>query len=202
MVARKWQAAVPILQEHPGFARAFMPDSRAPRTGELFRFPDAARTLRLLAEQGPRAFYEGEIAEATVRFAGQTGGSLTLRDLANYQPEWVEPVSQRYRGYDVHELPPNGQGIAALIALGILEQFDIAGMGLDSADAQHLQIEAMKLAFADVWRYVADPASMEVTPEQMLDPCLSPSLYLPLSSSFSTVPFSTRLLPRGVISAR
>jgi gamma-glutamyltranspeptidase/glutathione hydrolase len=147
-----------------------MPDSRAPRTGELFRFPDAARTLRLLAEQGPRAFYEGEIAEATVRFAGQTGGSLTLRDLANYQPEWVEPVSQRYRGYDVHELPPNGQGIAALIALGILEQFDIAGMGLDSADAQHLQIEAMKLAFADVWRYVADPASMEVTPEQMLDP--------------------------------
>jgi gamma-glutamyltranspeptidase/glutathione hydrolase len=105
-----------------------------------------------------------------VRFAGQTGGSLTLRDLANYQPEWVEPVSQRYRGYDVHELPPNGQGIAALIALGILEQFDIAGMGLDSADAQHLQIEAMKLAFADVWRYVADPASMEVTPEQMLDP--------------------------------
>lgn len=170
MVARKWQAAAPILSNQPGFASTFMPQGRAPETGSLFRFPSAARTLRLLADQGARAFYEGEIAEATVRWSQQHGGSLTLRDLAAYEPEWVTPVSQRYRGYDVHEIPPNGQGIAALIALGILEQFDLASLPLDGVDVQHLQIEAMKLAFADVYQYVADPAAMDVTPEQMLDP--------------------------------
>ena len=169
MVARKWQAAVPALTQQPGFADIFMPDGRAPQTGELFRFSSAAKTLRLLADQGPRAFYEGEIADAIVRWSQQTGGSMTLRDLQVYQPEWVTPISQQYRGYDVHEIPPNGQGIAALIALGILEQFDLASLALDGVDAQHLQIEAMKLAFADVYRYVADPASMEITPQQMLD---------------------------------
>ncbi|KAA9002712.1 gamma-glutamyltransferase [Affinibrenneria salicis] len=169
MVARKWQAAVPILAQQPGFADAFMPGGRAPQTGELFRFPAAAKTLRLLADQGARAFYEGEIAESIVNWSQQTGGSLTLQDLQAYQPEWVTPISQRYRGYEVHEIPPNGQGIAALIALGILERFDLAGLALDGVDVQHLQIEAMKLAFADVYRYVADPASMEITPQQMLD---------------------------------
>lgn len=169
MVARKWLAAVPALTQQPGFADVFMPDGRAPQTGELFRFSSAAKTLRLLADQGPRAFYEGEIADAIVRWSQQTGGSMTLRDLQVYQPEWVTPISQQYRGYDVHEIPPNGQGIAALIALGILEQFDLASLALDGVDAQHLQIEAMKLAFADVYRYVADPTSMEITPQQMLD---------------------------------
>ncbi|BES85425.1 gamma-glutamyltranspeptidase [Pectobacterium araliae] len=169
MVARKWQAAVPALENQPGFSSVFMPGLRAPQTGELFRFPAAAKALRLLADQGARAFYEGEIADATVRWAQQHGGSLTHQDLANYQPEWVTPLSQRYRGYDVHEIPPNGQGIAALIALGILEHFDLASLALDGVDAQHLQIEAMKLAFADVYRYVADPKSMELTPQQMLD---------------------------------
>ncbi|MFK3707280.1 gamma-glutamyltransferase [Klebsiella sp. NPDC088457] len=169
MVARKWQAAVPLLTHQPGFADAFMPDGRAPQTGESFRFPSAARTLRLLADQGARAFYEGEVADAIVNWSQQTGGSLTLQDLQAYQPEWVTPISQRYRGYDVHEIPPNGQGIAALIALGILQQFDLASLALDGVDAQHLQIEAMKLAFADVYRYVADPGSMEITPQQMLD---------------------------------
>ncbi|VDR26284.1 Putative gamma-glutamyltransferase ywrD [Raoultella terrigena] len=105
MVARKWQAAVPLLAQQPGFADVFMPDGRAPQTGELFRFPAAARTLRLLADQGARAFYEGEMADAMVNWSQQTGGSLTLQDLQAYQPEWVTPVSQRYRGYDVHEIP-------------------------------------------------------------------------------------------------
>ncbi|MCW2483621.1 gamma-glutamyltransferase, partial [Candidatus Symbiopectobacterium sp. NZEC135] len=169
MVARKWQAAVPILAQQPGFADAFMPNGHAPQTGEIFRFPSAAKTLRTLADQGARAFYEGEIAEAIVGWSQQTGGSLTLQDLRAYQPEWVTPISQQYRGHEVHEIPPNGQGIAALIALGILEQFDLQSLTLDGVDVQHLQIEAMKLAFADVYRYVADPASMEVTPQQMLD---------------------------------
>ncbi|WP_293793204.1 gamma-glutamyltransferase [uncultured Pantoea sp.] len=170
MVAKKWRAAVPILAEQPGFADAFMPNGRAPQVGEAFRFSAAAKTLGILADQGARAFYEGELAEKIVKWAQNTGGNLTLEDLRRYQPEWVTPVSQSYRGYEVHEIPPNGQGIAALIALGILENFDLASLPLDSVDSQHLQIEAMKLAFADVYRYVADPTSMEVTPEQMLDP--------------------------------
>lgn len=169
IVAGKWRAAVDILARQPGFAEAFMPNGRAPAIGEKFIFPGAARTLRLLAQQGGRAFYQGEIAEGIVAWSKASGGSLTLNDLAAYEPEWVTPIHHGYRGYQVHEMPPNGQGIAALIALGILEHFDLGALTLDSAQAQHLQIEAMKLAFADVYHYVADPASMEVTPSQMLD---------------------------------
>jgi gamma-glutamyltranspeptidase/glutathione hydrolase len=169
VVARKWAAAVPELKNQPGFADAFMPHGRAPEVSELIRMPGHAKTLRLLAEKSPRAYYEGEIAERIAAFAREYGGAMTFDDLRNYQPEWVEPIGKEYRGYTVHEIPPNGQGIAALIALGILEQFDVASLKLDGIESQHLQIEAMKLAFADVYRYVADPRSMDVTPEQMLD---------------------------------
>jgi len=170
VVQQKWAAATPLLQSLPGFAEGFLPWGRAPNVGELFQFKAAARGLRAIAETKGRAFYEGEIAEALVKFSGQHGGAMTLQDLAQFRPEWVEPIAQNYRGYTLHEIPPNGQGIAALIALGILENFDIASMKVDGIDSQHLQIEAMKLAFADVYRYVADPQHMEVTPAQMLDP--------------------------------
>ncbi|NIF22264.1 gamma-glutamyltransferase family protein [Candidatus Pantoea multigeneris] len=168
-VAQKWQAAAPLLADQPGYAETFLPDGRAPRTGEKFVMPGAARTLRLLADRGYRDFYQGEAAEAIVSWARKTGGQITLEDLAGYQPEWVNPIGQRYRGYDLFELPPNGQGIAALMALGILEHFDLRSLPLDGAASQHLQIEAMKLAFADLYRYVADPRSMDITPEQMLE---------------------------------
>lgn len=170
VVAYKWAAAVPALQAQPGFAETFMPKGRAPRVGEVFRCPALARTLRLLGRQGARAFYEGEVADAIVAHANATGGSLGRADLAAYQPEWVNPVSQAYRGYELHEIPPNGQGIAAQVALGILAHFDLSALPPDSAEGLHLQIEAMKLAFADVYRYVADPRSMAVTPQDMLDP--------------------------------
>jgi gamma-glutamyltranspeptidase/glutathione hydrolase len=170
VVQQKWDAATPLLQSLPGFAESFLPWGRAPNVGELFQFKAAAKGLRAIAETKGRAFYEGEIAEALVRFSKQHGGAMSLQDLAAYKPEWVEPIAQNYRGYTLHEIPPNGQGIAALIALGILENFDIASMKVDGIDSQHLQIEAMKLAFADVYRYVADPRYMEVTPAQMLDP--------------------------------
>ena len=170
VVQQKWAAATPLLQSLPGFAESFLPWGRAPNVGELFQFKAAARGLRAIAQTKGRAFYEGEIAEALVKFSNQHGGAMTLQDLAQYRPEWVEPIAQNYRGYTLHEIPPNGQGIAALIALGILENFDIASMKVDGIDSQHLQIEAMKLAFADVYRYVADPRHMEVTPAQMLDP--------------------------------
>ena len=169
VVRQKWAAATPELRDLPGWAQSFLPWGRAPNVGELFQFKAAAQGLRLIAQSGGEAFYRGEIAEAVARFARDNGGVLTAADLAAYKPEWVEPIAKDYRGYTLHEIPPNGQGIAALIALGILSNFDIASMPVDGADSQHLQIEAMKLAFADTYRYVSDPRTMEVSSAQMLD---------------------------------
>jgi gamma-glutamyltranspeptidase/glutathione hydrolase len=169
VVQQKWAAATPELQGLPGFANAFLPRGRAPHVGELFQFKAAAKGLRAIAATKGKALYGGEIAEAIVKFAQANGGSHTLKDFADYQPEWVKPLSKNYRGHTLHEIPPNGQGIAALIALGILDKFDVASLAVDGVDSQHLQIEAMKLAFADVYKYVAEPSSMAVTPEQMLD---------------------------------
>jgi gamma-glutamyltranspeptidase/glutathione hydrolase len=175
IVQQKWAnaAALPEITEQAGFRQAFLRGSAPggePRVGELFQFPEAARTLRLIAQTKGEAFYRGEVAAALEAHAKANGGSMTAADLAAYQPEWVKPIAQDYRDYTLHEIPPNGQGIAALIALGILKNFDIASLPVDSAASQHLQIEAMKLAFADVYRYVAEPRSMTLTPAQMLDP--------------------------------
>jgi len=169
VVQQKWAAAVQELGSLPGFAQTFLPWSRAPEVGELFRFPAAARALKAIGQTRGEAFYRGEIAEAVARFSQTHGGSHQASDFAAYQPEWVEPIAKNYRGYTLHEIPPNGQGIAALIALGILGHFDLASLPVDNVDSQHLQIEAMKLAFADVYRYVAEPSAMELTPAQMLD---------------------------------
>jgi gamma-glutamyltranspeptidase/glutathione hydrolase len=169
VVAHKWAAAADELCSQPGFAQAFLPQGRAPRVGELFRWPDFAASLRRIAASGGRDFYEGELAARLVAHSQAYGGTLSAEDLRAYQPDWVSPISQDYRGYTLHEIPPNGQGIAALMTLGLLKQFDLASLPADSAAAQHLQIEAMKLAFADLYRYLADPRSMEVTPAQMLD---------------------------------
>ncbi len=175
VVAHKWGAAIPDLHQQPGFAQAFMPHGRAPQIGELFRFPSAAKTLKKIARSGIREFYEGEIALEIAAHAKNNGGSMTEHDLASYRPDWVGTISQDIKAadgktYSMHEIPPNGQGIGALIALGILQNFDLASLPVDSVESQHLQIEAMKLAFADVYEYVADPQSMMVTPMQMLDP--------------------------------
>ena len=169
VVQEKWAAAAPEMASLPGFADAFLPRGRAPNIGELFQFQSAARGLRAIAETKGQAYYGGAIAHAIEKFSAQHGGSLKASDFAAYQPEWVTPLAKNYRGYTLHEIPPNGQGIAALIALGILDQFDVAGLAVDGVDSQHLQIEAMKLAFADVYKFVAEPSSMAVTPAQMLD---------------------------------
>ena len=170
VVQQKWAAATPELRNQPGFAQNFLPWGRAPHVGELFQFPAAANGLRAIAQSKGQAFYGGEIAQAIEQFSAQNGGSITAKDFADYKPEWVTPLAQNYRGYTLHEIPPSGQGIAAQIAMGILENFDMASLALDGVDSQHLQIEAMKLAFADVYRYVAEPSAMAVTPAQMLDP--------------------------------
>ncbi|MFZ4651986.1 MAG: gamma-glutamyltransferase family protein [Rubrivivax sp.] len=171
IIQHKWTAAasLPELTTQPGFAQTFLPRGRAPHVGERFAMPEAARTLRLIADTRGEAFYRGEIAAAVEAHARAHGGAMTAADFAAYQPEWVTPISRDYRGYTVHEIPPNGQGIAALIALGILERFDLGALPVDGIASQHLQIEAMKLAFADVYRYVGEPTTMTLTPAQMLD---------------------------------
>lgn len=169
VVAQKWAAAVPELKDQPGFAHTFMPNGRAPNVGERFVFKDVAETLRRIGATKGRDLYEGDTAEKLVAFIRANGGAHTLEDFRNYRPDWVTPISKNYRGYTLHEIPPNGQGISALMALGILEHFDLPSLKVDSVESQHIQIEAMKLAMADLYRYVADPRTMEVTPEQMLD---------------------------------
>jgi len=169
VVQQKWAAATPELQSMPGFAQSFLPWGRAPNVGELFKFPAAARGLRLIAQTKGQAFYGGEIAQALARFSADNGGSHQVSDFAHFKPEWVTPLAKNYRQHTLHEIPPNGQGIAAQIALGILENFDLASLPVDGVLSQHLQIEAMKLAFADVYRFVAERQGMEVSTEQMLD---------------------------------
>jgi gamma-glutamyltranspeptidase/glutathione hydrolase len=169
VVQQKWAAATPELHAMPGFADNFMPWGRAPEVGELFKFPAAAKGLRAIAKSHGEAFYGGEIAQALEAFSSNHGGALKASDFAAYRAEWVKPISKNYRGYTLHEIPPNGQGVAALMALGILSHFDMASFPVDGVASQHLQIEAMKLAFADVYRYVAQPDAMQITVEDMLD---------------------------------
>ncbi|MBD1909511.1 gamma-glutamyltransferase family protein [Leptolyngbya sp. FACHB-16] len=172
--ARAWKRAEPLFlslqgQEFEAFKQVFFAGDRAPRAGEIWRSPGHAATLRELAETGGESFYQGKLAEKITQFAADTGGFLTLEDYANHQPDWVDPISTTYRDLTVWEIPPNGQGIAALMALNILEGFDLARYPRDSIESFHLQIEAMKLAFADVYRHVADPTHMAISVEQMLD---------------------------------
>jgi gamma-glutamyltranspeptidase/glutathione hydrolase len=172
VVQHKWALAAQVrdLTSQPGFEQVFLPHGRAPRVGERFVIAGAAAALRAIAKTRGEAYYRGEIAQAIERHAREHGGALTAADMAAYRPEWVDPIAIDYRnGYRLHEIPPNGQGIAALTALGILRHFDIETLDPDGPESQHLQIEAMKLGFADAYRYVADPRTMEVTPEQMLD---------------------------------
>lgn len=170
VVAHQWQVQLLRLSSQPGFAAAFAADGRAPLPGELFRFPEQADTLRDIAGTRGESFYRGALAHKIAAFSAACGGALDLQDLEAHRCDWVEPIAQDYRGHQVHEIPPNGQGIAALMALGMLGHFDLATLAPDSCDSLHLQIEAMKLAFADVYRHVADPNAMEIAHASLLDP--------------------------------
>ncbi|HKB82554.1 MAG TPA: gamma-glutamyltransferase family protein [Burkholderiales bacterium] len=170
VVALQWAAQIPRLKDQPGFAQAFVRNGRAPRAGELFQFPEQADTLADIARTRGESFYRGALAQRIAEFSSACGGSLDRDDLAAHQPDWVEPIGQGYRGCHVHEIPPNGQGIAALVALGILEHFDLGSIAADSVESLHLQIEAMKLAFADTYRYVADANAMAIRGTSLLDP--------------------------------
>jgi gamma-glutamyltranspeptidase/glutathione hydrolase len=168
IIARQWQGTVPLLSQFPSSARTYLTDGNAPQAGEVHRQPNLARTLKLLAAEGRDAFYQGEIARQIVQFSQENDGFFTREDFRRHTTEWVEPISIDYRGYTILELPPNGQGITALIALNILEGFDLAGMDYGSAPYYHLLIEATKQAFADRNRYVADPAFADLPIDGLL----------------------------------
>ncbi|WP_114195187.1 gamma-glutamyltransferase family protein [Edaphovirga cremea] len=160
LIGQLWQRGVDKLGDKPGFSACFAPEGRAPSIGEIFRNPDQARTLALIAETEGEAFYRGELARKIADFSAECGGTMTLEDLAAHQPQWVEMLSQPFAGGSVHELPPNGQGIATLIALGILEKLNIGEHPVDSIETLHLSIEAMKLALADLDQHISDPDTM------------------------------------------
>jgi len=168
VIAAAWARSARIFADKPGFASTFLPDGKPPREGEVFRNPALARTLRALAEGGRDAFYRGEIAEAIVAFSEEHGGFFSDEDLERHRSEWVEPISTDYRGVTLYELPPNGQGLAALQMLNILENFDLAAMGRDSVDLWHTMVEAKKLAYEDRARFYADPAFAEIPIDGLL----------------------------------
>ena len=156
-VAEGWGALEEAVAGDPGAAATYLPGGQAPAAGSIFRNPDLARSLRLVAADGADAFYRGPLAAAIVSFSQAQGGTLAPSDLASFEAEWVEPVSTTYRGWTVYELPPNTQGIAALMMLDLMEPAPLARYGLHSVDALHTMIEAKKLAYADMLRWVGDP---------------------------------------------
>jgi gamma-glutamyltranspeptidase/glutathione hydrolase len=166
--AEDWNAEVKRLKQTPAAAANYLIDGRAPQPGEIFRQPNLARTLRTLALGGRDAFYKGEIAKAIADYCEKNGGFISLADMAAHKSEWVEPISTTYRGYTVYEIPPNGQGLTALLALNILEGFDLAALSRRPVRYYHTLIEATKLAFADRNRYISDPAFSKVPVAELL----------------------------------
>ncbi len=163
LIAGQWQTSTDLLAGHPDSRRVWLPGGRAPRTAEIFRNPEFASTLEALVEEGIDAFYESEIGRQIVACVQDDGGVLDESDLAAYQAEWVEPISADYRhGFTFHELPPNGQGLAALMALELVGGYDLASLAPDPAAIWHILIESMKLAFADAETYIADPRQASV----------------------------------------
>jgi gamma-glutamyltranspeptidase/glutathione hydrolase len=162
VIAGAWARGGRMNKDKPGFAQVFLPEGRAPTEGEVFKNPALARAYELLGEQGRDAYYKGPIARDLVAFSRANGGFFSEEDFARHHSDWVEPLSTDYRGVRVFELPPNGQGITALMMLNILERFDLRALGRDSADFWHVMVEAKKLAYEDRARFIADPAFAQV----------------------------------------
>ena len=168
VVSASWQAAAPALAQYPDAAKTYLPGGKAPRPGDVFKNPFLAKSYRELAQNGRDAFYKGRLAEAIVTFSEKNGGLFALRDFADHASAWVDPVHTTYRGYEVWEIPPPGQGIAVLQMLNILEGYDLAKMGPESADYWHLFLEAKKLAYADRARFYADPEFAKVPTAELI----------------------------------
>lgn len=169
ITAWAWDLAAQVYSGYDDFCNTFLPNSRAPRAGERFCCEAQACTLESIAATNGESFYRGELAKRIVAHAAATGGAITTDDLDQHRSHWVEPVSTQYQGVTVHEIPPNGQGLVALMALGMLKHLDVTQYPVDSADSIHLQVEVMKLAFDLGFRHIADPRHMEVEPDALLD---------------------------------
>jgi gamma-glutamyltranspeptidase/glutathione hydrolase len=167
-IALHFALNVDMLRNNEAAAKTFLISDRAPKMGEVFRNPDLAWSLRQIAQGGRDAFYRGEITQRLLALSARHGGSFAAKDFSDYSSEWVEPISTTYRGWTVYELPPNLQGIGALEMLNIMEQFDLSKFGLNSTRALHVQIEAKKLAYADVLRYIGDPKRSKMPVSGML----------------------------------
>jgi gamma-glutamyltranspeptidase/glutathione hydrolase len=168
ITALEWAGAMPLLRTDSNAIRTYLPDDKAPAAGERFRNPDLARTLAAIARTGGEDFYRGEVAQRILRCSAEHGGVHSAADLAEYRPEWVTPLTTNYRGWDVFEIPPNSQGIAALVMLNILENFPLAEYGRATAESLHVMIEAKKLAYADMQRHVGDPRFSRIAVEELL----------------------------------
>lgn len=169
VIARQWREAIPILKAQPGFASSFLIDGKAPTAGQIWRYPEQAKTLQAIADSHGASFYTGELAKSMVTFAEQTGGCFTLADFANHKAEWVVPLAFDYGEFTLHEIPPNGSGIAAQMALGILQAANVKQYPANSAGRIHLQVEVMRMAFADAYAYVSECSTMNTTISELLD---------------------------------
>ena len=167
VISKLWEAAVPILSQYPS-GQELLIDGRAPREGDVMRLPGMAAMLRDVADGGPDAFYHGPLAARTAEFVQECGGWLAAEDMAAHTSTWDDPISASYRGVTCWQCPPNGSGMAVLMALNIAENFDIAGMGFQTADTYHHLIESMRLSYADALRYVADPRKVRLPLDQLL----------------------------------
>src|SRR5579862_1978338 len=168
IISQEWNGSEKIRANQPGFKETYMPGGHSPKTGEIFKNPALAASLKLVAEKGRNGFYKGALAGRLVSFLREQGNVMSLADLAEFQPDWVDPISTTYRGWRVYELPPNTHGIAALEMLNIMEKYPLAEYGHNSTRALHLTIEAKKLAYADMLRYVGDPRFGKIPVEQLL----------------------------------
>jgi len=166
--AENWEKYGPPFAGQPGFAPVFLPYGKAPKIGEIFRNPNLAATLKEIGVNGRDGFYRGSVANSIVQLSAEQGGMMVAEDLQDFQPEWVDPVSTTYRGWKVWEMPPNGQGIAALSMLNIMEQFPLQQYGHNSVQALHVEIEAKKLAYADMHHYVADPKFSHIPVQELI----------------------------------
>ena len=168
VIGHIWDKNTFHLQANASAARTYLIGGRAPKTGEIFRQPDLVNTFRKIADGGRDVFYRGKIAEAIVDCSEDNGGLITMKGLNDHASTWVTPISTNYRGYDIYECPPNGQGLIALLALNILEAYDLKSLGHNSPEYLHLLIEAIKLGFADAGRYVADPDFVDIPLKSLL----------------------------------
>ena len=168
MIDHEWKASREFLSKNPESRRVFLPEDEVPERGQVFRNPDVAHALTLVANEGEAAYYKGEIAKAILKTSAELGGTMTAEDLAEFSSEWVKPISIRYRDWTVYELPPNGDGMAALEMLNLMEQFQPDPAGPYSPAELHTRIEAMKLAYADVTAYDGDPRFSNIPVEQLL----------------------------------